>query len=241
MSDFLQAEHLCKSYLSGPERLEILSDLSLQVQQGDSLAIVGESGSGKTTLLHLLGGMDRPDSGEVRFEGTNIYGWEAERLAQFRNHKLGFVFQFHHLLPEFTAVENVAFPKLIAGSSQSEALRQAGELLEEVGLGRRAHHRPGELSGGEQQRVALARALVSGPKLLLADEPTGNLDPRTAESIEVLLFRLHVGRGLTTVLVTHSERLAARCSRIWRLEQGRLHPLGIYRRDAENTGGSTTQ
>lgn len=223
MSSFLEAQNLSKSYLSGQERLEILSGLNLEVRRFESVAIVGESGSGKSTLLHLLGCMDRPDGGEVCFNGQRIFEWSAGQLADFRNRNLGFVFQFHHLLPEFTALENVAFPKLIRQESESQALSSAQQLLEEVGLGKRGRHRPGELSGGEQQRVALARALAADPKLLLADEPTGNLDPRTAESIENLLFQLHESRRLTTILVTHSARLASRCSRIKKLESGRLH------------------
>lgn len=223
MSNFLVADALHKSYLSGRGRLEVLSGLTLGVQRGESVAIIGESGSGKSTLLHLLGGMDRPDTGEVRFEGQRIYSWDAARLAQFRNRNLGFVFQFHHLLPEFSALENVAVPKLIRGEATSRVLDHARRLLEEVGLGQREHHRPGELSGGEQQRVALARALSGDPKLLLADEPTGNLDQKTADQIENLLFQVHETRQLTTVLVTHSRRLAGRCSRIKKLENGLLH------------------
>ena len=158
MSNFLEARSLSKSYLSGQERLEILMDLCLELQQGESLAITGESGSGKSTLLHLLGGMDRPDGGMVYYQGQPIYEWDAARLAEFRNLNLGFVFQFHHLLPEFTALENVAFPQRIRGANAAQALAKAQLLLEEVGLGKRRSHRPGELSGGEQQRVAMARA-----------------------------------------------------------------------------------
>ena len=222
MSDLLIARNLEKAYLSGQERLTVLSGLSLTVAAGEAVAVVGESGSGKSTLLHLLGGMDRPDGGEVLYEGQAIYDWPAAQLAAFRNQRLGFVFQFHHLLPEFTAAENVAFPQLIRRMPIVDALAAARERLREVELLKRADHRPGELSGGEQQRVAIARALAGKPEVLLADEPTGNLDPNTAERIGDLLFELRARHGLTILMVTHNYRLAERCDRLKKLESGRL-------------------
>jgi lipoprotein-releasing system ATP-binding protein len=222
MNDQLIASELIKTYISGLERLVVLDGLSLSVARGETVAVVGESGCGKSTLLHLLGGMDRPDSGAVIYEGQRIYDWPPARLACFRNQHLGFVFQFHHLLPEFTAAENVAFPQLIRGISRADALARARDLLDEVELIKRVDHRPGELSGGEQQRVAIARALAGHPQVLLADEPTGNLDPNTADRIGNLLFELRARHNLTIVLVTHNYRLAERCDRLKRLESGRL-------------------
>jgi lipoprotein-releasing system ATP-binding protein len=222
MSDLLIARNLGKAYSSGQERLTVLSGLSLSVAAGETVAVVGESGSGKSTLLHLLGGMDQPDSGEVLYAGQAIYAWPPAQLATFRNQRLGFVFQFHHLLPEFTAAENVAFPQLIRRMPIGDALAAARESLREVELLKRADHRPGELSGGEQQRVAIARALAGKPEVLLADEPTGNLDPNTAERIGELLFELRARHGLTILMVTHNYRLAERCDRLKKLESGRL-------------------
>lgn len=222
MSRLLEARDLCKSYPSGAGRLEILSGLSLTVEAGEMVAVTGASGSGKSTLLHLVGGMDRPDRGTVRILDGEITGLGARELAAFRNRIIGFVFQFHHLLPEFTALENVSMPLLLRGTAPGEAAGAAGELLREVGLGERRRHRPGELSGGEQQRVALARALVGRPRLLLADEPTGNLDPHTGRTMADLLQALHEKHGLTSIIVTHNERLADVCSRRCRLENGLL-------------------
>ncbi len=222
MSRLLEARDLCKSYPSGAGRLEILSGLSLTVEAGEMVAVTGASGSGKSTLLHLVGGMDRPDRGTVRILDGEITGLGARELAAFRNRIIGFVFQFHHLLPEFTALENVSMPLLLRGTPPGKAADAAGELLGEVGLGERRRHRPGELSGGEQQRVALARALVGRPRLLLADEPTGNLDPHTGRTMADLLQALHEKHGLTSIIVTHNERLADVCSRRCRLENGVL-------------------
>ncbi len=222
MNDFLQADGLFKSYTAGGQTIQVLCGLNLILPAGDILAVVGESGSGKSTLLHLLGGMDRPDQGTVRVEGTDIYRLPSAELAGFRNRKIGFVFQFHHLLPEFSALENLVVPQLIMGRNRRAAAEAAALLLQEVGLEKRARHRPAELSGGEQQRVALARALVTNPDLLLADEPTGNLDGRTAGAIEELLMEIHARRGLTILLVTHSEKLARACRRLMRLENGVL-------------------
>jgi lipoprotein-releasing system ATP-binding protein len=222
MSDFLVVHDLCKSYRSGTERLDVLIGLSLLLEKGQMIAITGVSGSGKSTLLHVLGGMDRPDKGSIRITGREMLDLGPHELSNLRNKTLGFVFQFHHLLPEFSAAENVMMPLLIRGVAPPEARRVAQAALEDVGLGARAHHRPGELSGGEQQRAALARSLVGRPQLLLADEPTGNLDPHTGDSIGMLLHELHVRHNLSSILVTHNEKLARICSRVYRLENGKL-------------------
>ena len=222
MSDFLVVHDLCKSYRSGTERLDVLLGLSLLLEKGQMIAITGVSGSGKSTLLHVLGGMDRPDKGSIRIAGREMLDLGPHELSNLRNKTLGFVFQFHHLLPEFSAAENVMMPLLIRGVAPPEARRAAQAALEDVGLGARAHHRPGELSGGEQQRAAIARSLVGSPQLLLADEPTGNLDPHTGDSIGMLLHELHVRHNLSSILVTHNEKLARICSRVYRLENGKL-------------------
>ena len=222
MSRLLDARELHKSYVSGDERLEILTGLFLAVDEGDMIGITGVSGSGKSTLLHLLGGMDRPDRGSIRILDRELGAMTPAELSEFRNRTIGFVFQFHHLLPEFTALENVMMPLLIRGVSPAEACAPARALLAEVGLDRRSRHRPGELSGGEQQRVALARALIGRPRLLLADEPTGNVDTQTGRAIGELLRGLHARHNLTSVIVTHNEKLARLCSRIYRLEDGAL-------------------
>ena len=222
MSDFLVVHDLCKSYRSGTERIDVLIGLSLLLEKGQMIAITGVSGSGKSTLLHVLGGMDRPDKGSIRISGREMLDLGPHELSNLRNKTLGFVFQFHHLLPEFSAAENVMMPLLIRGVAPPEARRVAQAALEDVGLGARAHHRPGELSGGEQQRAAIARSLVGRPQLLLADEPTGNLDPHTGDSIGMLLHELHVRHNLSSILVTHNEKLARICSRVYRLENGKL-------------------
>jgi len=222
MSEFLLVRDLTKSFMSGDERLEVLAGLSLTMAPGEMLAVTGASGSGKSTLLHILGGMDRPDAGSIRIAGRDLLGLDREELCDFRNRTLGFVFQFHHLLPEFTALENVMMPLLLRGARPDEARGKALEALQGVAVAARARHRPGELSGGEQQRVAIARALVGAPRLLLADEPTGNLDPHTGETIGILLQKLHAEHGLTSILVTHNQKLAQICSRTCRLENGRL-------------------
>jgi len=222
MSKALTIAGLCKAYQSGDQVLEVLKDLSLDVEKGALVAITGESGSGKSTLLHLVGGMEKPSSGEIVFGSTDIVELQGERLAEFRNSMVGFVFQFHHLLPEFTALENVMFPLLIRGMHNREAAEKAAGLLDEVGLAERSHHQPGELSGGEQQRVAIARALVGNPGLLLGDEPTGNLDGKTSDSIHRLLLRIHEEYGLTSVIVTHNPRLADLCDQQLLLVDGKL-------------------
>ena len=216
----LQAENLTKIYESGGEQLVVLNDLSLEIGKGEMVAIVGESGSGKSTLLHLLGGLDRPTRGKIRLGTQDLSQLSDGELARVRNQEIGFVWQTHYLLPEFTALENVMMPLLIGGVPRSEAAPAALARLEEVGLKQRATHRSGELSGGEQQRVVLARALVRSPKLLLADEPTGNLDFRTGELIMGLLAQLHSAHQLTSVLVTHNLGYAERCQRIISIEKG---------------------
>jgi lipoprotein-releasing system ATP-binding protein len=222
MNEALRITGLSKSYQSGEQVLDVLKDLALDVKVGTLVAITGESGSGKSTLLHLIGGMEKPDSGEISFRGTDIAQLKGEQLAEFRNSMVGFVFQLHHLLPEFTALENVMFPLLLRGISTRESQERSEALLEEVGLSKRGHHQPGELSGGEQQRVAIARALVGNPGLLLADEPTGNLDGKTSESVHQLLLRIHEEYNLTSIIVTHNLKLADLCSEKCRLVDGRL-------------------
>ena len=213
---------LSKSFLTDRGRIEVLKDVTLDIRAGERIAVVGASGAGKTTLMHLLGGLDRPTSGSVSFAGKNIFHYSAQELDAFRNRCIGFVFQFHQLLPEFTALENVMMPALIGRSSLKEAERKAQEILAAVGLGHRLDHKPGQLSGGEQQRVAIARSLIMTPQLLLADEPTGNLDSATSDEILVLLDRLHAERDLTIVVVTHSEKVAAQMDRIVRMVDGYL-------------------
>ena len=217
------ASALNKSYLVGSQRIHVLRDLELEVVEGEMLAIVGASGVGKSTLLHLLGGLDRSDSGAVQVADADLTTMPGPSLVEFRNRHVGFVFQFHHLLPEFDAVENVEMPMRIARMPRDEARRRATELLARVGLGERLAHRPGMLSGGEQQRVAVARALVMKPALLLADEPTGDLDENTADALHRLLREMHAEYGLTSIIATHNPRLAAACDRVLRLEQGQLH------------------
>jgi lipoprotein-releasing system ATP-binding protein len=218
----VRIEGLGKTYLMGEKRLEVLRGLDLEIAPGELVALTGPSGAGKSTFLHLLGTLDVPTRGRILFEGQDVFERGEEALAAFRNEAIGFVFQSHHLLPEFTALENVMMPALIRRVPRGEARRRAAEMLALVGLGERLEHRPGELSGGEQQRVALARALCLAPRLLLADEPTGNLDPQTAEGIHQLLTELNARMGITAVVVTHNERLAAALPRRLRLVQGRL-------------------
>ena len=223
MSSLLEVRDLCKTYGSGANRLEVLSGINLDLQAGTTTALVGASGAGKSTLMQLLGALDRPTSGTVCFRGENIFKKNERQLAAFRNKSIGFVFQFHHLLPEFTALENVMMPALIAGIAKPRAREKALELLEDVGLAQRVTHRPGELSGGEQQRVAIARALALDPELLLADEPTGNLDMRTSDGIHAMLAELQVRKGLTLVIVTHNERLASAMGTTIQLLDGKIH------------------
>jgi lipoprotein-releasing system ATP-binding protein len=221
---FVEARGLNKSYQVAGNRLHVIRDLDLQVAQGEMVAIVGASGAGKSTLLHLLGGIDRPDAGDVRVGEVDVARITDAELVAFRNRHVGFVFQFHHLLPEFSAIENAEMPLRIARVSATEARPRAADLLQRVGLGQRLDHRPGMLSGGEQQRVAVARALVMQPSLLLADEPTGDLDETTADALHELLRAMHAEFGLTAVIATHNPRLAAQCDRVMRLEGGALRP-----------------
>jgi lipoprotein-releasing system ATP-binding protein len=223
MSSLLEVVNLCKGYNSGNQKLEVLAGLSLSIDKGEMIAVTGASGSGKSTLLHLIGGMDRPDQGSIGILGQELTNLNPLELSTFRNKTVGFVFQFHHLMPEFTALENVMMPLLIRGTSRPNARDLARLMLCDVGLGERIHHRPGELSGGEQQRVALARALVGKPLLLLADEPTGNVDPQTGKAIGELFQSLHSKHGLTSIIVTHNDRLAQICSQVYRLENGKLN------------------
>jgi lipoprotein-releasing system ATP-binding protein len=222
----IQVHALEKTYRTARGTLTLFNQLHLGVYTGELVAIVGQSGAGKSTLLHILGALDRPTQGTVHCASTNLAGLSQREAAAFRNSQIGYVWQFHYLLPEFSALENVAMPLLARGNSRRDALAAASNWLKEVDLEDRAEHRPGELSGGEQQRVALARALVGNPRLLLADEPTGDLDETTAGKVFDLLQRLHTSHGLTSIVVTHNPDLAARCSRTLRLESGRLAVLG---------------
>ncbi len=218
----VRAEGLTKTYRSGHSDLVVFDELALEVRRGERLAIIGESGAGKSTLLHLLGGLDRPSQGKIYYGSKEISGLSDAELATFRNREIGFVWQIHYLLPEFTALENVMMPLLIRGLPPVEASVTSKARLDEVGLSARASHRAGELSGGEQQRVVLARALVANPEVLLADEPTGNLDFRTGEMIFSLIERLHRSHQLTSIFVTHNLTFARRCDRILRMEGGKL-------------------
>jgi lipoprotein-releasing system ATP-binding protein len=224
-TEILRAENLKKVFRSGRSDLVLFDNLSFQVRAGEMVGVVGQSGAGKSTLLHILGALDRPSSGDVYCAEVKLQTLSDEAAADFRNRQIGFVWQFHYLLPEFTAVENVAMPLLVRGEDGGTAETDAIRWLREVGLEDRAHHRSGELSGGEQQRVALARALVTGPKLLLADEPTGDLDTKTSTAVFELIARLHRDHRLTSLIATHSVAFARRCHRVLRLEAGRLEEI----------------
>ena len=223
---FIRARNLSKVYKSGTANLVVFSDVNLDVERGEMLALVGESGAGKSTLLHLLGGLDRPSDGTIYYGSTEISGLADSKQADFRNREIGFVWQIHYLLPEFTALENVMMPLLIRGWTHARAASESLARLDEVGLRARSTHRAGELSGGEQQRVVLARALVGKPSVLLADEPTGNLDFRTGEMIFELLSSIHQSHRLTSVFVTHNQSFAKRCDRVLSMEKGGLVPAG---------------
>lgn len=218
----IDCRQVTRTYSEGPEKLTIFSDISLQVSAGETVAIVGSSGAGKTTLLNLLGGLDKPSSGQIAICEQDIHRMSEAGRARFRNRHLGFVYQFHHLLPEFTALENVMMPCALGGLSVSESRDKASRLLEQVGLAERLTHKPGELSGGERQRVAIARALVNEPECVLMDEPTGNLDEHTGEGVRELIESLRDQLGISFVMVTHDMAMARSLGRVLRLEQGRL-------------------
>jgi lipoprotein-releasing system ATP-binding protein len=218
----IEAVNLTKSFKMAGLELTVLKGINLTIAQGEILAIVGASGAGKSTLLHILGTLDRPTSGTVLFEGQDLFQLSDQKQAEFRNRRIGFVFQFHHLLPEFTALENVCLPAHIQNRSAQDAQAEATSLLKDVGLEHRMNHKPGELSGGEQQRVAVARALIQQPNLVLADEPTGNLDTHTGDALFTLMRTLNRSRGITFVIVTHNEKLSAQADRIIHMEDGQI-------------------
>jgi lipoprotein-releasing system ATP-binding protein len=217
----IQVKNLKKSYTSGSTEISVLNGIDLKIQAADMVAVMGPSGVGKSTLLHILGALDRPGSGEVLYEDKDIFSLKSDGLAGFRNKTIGFVFQFHHLLPEFTALENTIMPALIAGQTMEEAKKKGMQLLEQVGLSKRIAHRPGELSGGEQQRVAIARALILGPRVVIADEPTGNLDTHTGNESFKLLQNLNKN-GITFLMATHNEDMASKCGKIIRMLDGKI-------------------
>lgn len=221
----IEAKGVSRGFRQGPKRVQVLKDVSLQVPAGTSMAIVGASGAGKSTLLHILGGLDKPDEGDVFVDGKSIWQMSERQRSDLRNARMGFIYQFHHLLPEFTALENVAMPLLIRGESTTEAAKRAAALLEKVGLGQRLDHKPGELSGGERQRAAVARALVGNPGCILGDEPTGNLDERIANQVFDQLIELNTELNTSLILVTHDMQLAARMNQRFELHMGSLKPF----------------
>ena len=223
----LRGQHIAKSFKNDSEsgKLEILTDVNIEIGKSEIIAIIGSSGCGKSTLLHILGGLDRPNSGSVSWNDQSIYDLKSDELADLRNLNVGFVFQFHHLLPEFTAIENVMMPGFIGGTPQQEAEDKASALLDRLGLGERLSHRPSQLSGGEQQRVSMARALMNEPSLILADEPTGNLDESNTEAILSQLFELREHRELSIALITHERDIANRCDGVYELQNGVLHQV----------------
>ncbi len=222
MSTLVKIDNLHRSFKIDSVTIEVLKGIDMEIKKGEILAIIGASGVGKSTLLHILGTLERPTSGKVYFNEKDVFKLNNDELARFRNKAIGFVFQFHHLLSEFTALENTMMPALINGLSQNDAEKKAKVLLEDVGVGKRLYHKPGKLSGGEQQRVAIARALVLSPELVLADEPTGNLDTHTGDEIHKLLKEINKDKGTTFVLVTHNERLASKADRIVKMVDGKI-------------------
>jgi lipoprotein-releasing system ATP-binding protein len=218
----IHIEQLRKTFSSGDVELHVLDGIDLDIRKGEMIAIVGASGVGKSTFLHIVGGLERPTGGRVLYGDMDVYALSNDRVAHFRNERVGFVFQFHHLLPEFSAIENVMMPDLIRGTDRDKAAAAAATVLADVGLGARLHHRPGELSGGEQQRVAVARALMLTPDVILADEPTGNLDAHTGEAVHELLQGVNREKGITFVFVTHNDKLALRADRVFRMIEGSL-------------------
>ena len=218
-------DNLAKTFIKDGNRIEVLRNLKLEVKKGDSLAVLGVSGAGKSTLIHILGTLDHPTSGTLLIGGNNVFEWGEKKIASFRNRTIGFVFQFNNLLPEFTALENAMMPALISGLDRNQAAEKALQLLQEVGLEHRVKHKPGELSGGEQQRVAIARALVMEPEILLADEPTGNLDTETGKKIEDILIHLNKEKKITLVVVTHNKLLADRMSKRIGLRDGEIYDI----------------
>lgn len=218
----IKAKAVTKSFTTAAGHLDVLKEVDLSIDAGEFISIIGASGAGKSTLLHILGTLDRPTSGQLHISGLEISAMTETELTEFRNRSIGFVFQFHHLLPEFTAIENAMMPLLISGTTRSEAAQKATGLLERLGLGHRLQHRPGELSGGEQQRVAVARALVMNPKIVLADEPTGNLDTSTGDELFELLHSINQESGTTFVMVTHNEALSAQCDRVIVMADGTI-------------------
>jgi lipoprotein-releasing system ATP-binding protein len=227
MSNLLSVKNLHKSFVEGGEEIRVLQGLDLELKAGERLAVIGESGVGKSTLLHVLGTLDRPTAGEILYQGKEIPLDDEIALARFRNREIGFVFQFHYLLPDFTALENVTFPALIQGVEAQRAKREAMQLLEKVGLKDRMQHRPGKLSGGEQQRVAVARSVILQPKLILADEPTGSLDLRIGAEVQDLLFQLNEEKGIALIVATHNREFAEKIGRRVELQAGRLVPLDL--------------
>lgn len=223
--EILKARKITRSFLSGSSRLHVLESVDFSVRAGEIVAVLGSSGAGKSTLLHILGALDRPTEGEVWIDGTSIFSLSDDKMAEIRNRAIGFVFQFHHLLPEFTAVENVMMPLLIARHDRREAYTTSANILKDVGLAERLEHKPGELSGGEQQRVAVARALVRRPKVVLADEPSGNLDRANGEALLEMIWQLSRNHGVAFVVVTHDEEIGRRADRMVRLEDGQLVEL----------------
>lgn len=224
MAALIEAHNLHKTYGDAADRVEVLKGVDFEVEEGEAVAVLGASGAGKSTLLHLLGTLDKPTEGRVTFEGSDLFALSDAELSRFRNRTMGFVFQFHHLLPMLSARENVMLPLLIGGENKREAAARAEAMLAGVGLSHRLEHKPSELSGGEQQRVAIARALIAGPRVLFADEPTGNLDSRTGEETADLLMKLHNELQMTLVVVTHNDRLAQRLPRNVRMKDGRVQP-----------------